>query len=155
MIDLRAVALLALVFTCWPGAMSPADAKIGDNLARSQQAARVHKKDLMGVTYWLDGRGQVVRESWNSEKNGWDVAMADRFRQIVVGKRKLKTQKITPRTSTFTFVDGTVALYHKRNEKLVLVIDFISPACKADKLAAGSYKEVQDWKERPWKGKAW
>lgn len=143
------LALTGLVLT----APQPADAKPGATLESSIKAARAHKKDIMGVIYFVKG-GKVVKESWNSEMSGWPVKTADRYRALLIGAKKLKAQKPNKRGTLFTYTDGTQVQYNEARG-VIITLDVMAPSYKPADEGAGKYQEVADWKEAPWKGRPW
>ena len=144
--------LLAVALTI--GLAAPALASPGQPLPAAMQAARAQKKLVMGVTYWVKD-GRVLREYWSSELAGWDQQTADRLRAIMAGKRKLKSRLTKGKEQVvYRYMDGTVVQYNKRRG-LVLTMDVTSPAFKPEEMDGGKLVKIDDWKETPYKGKAW
>lgn len=153
MLKLTQALAFATVLALGVAAAAPADAKPGATLQASIKLARAQKADLMGVTYYVSA-GKVVGESWSSEMSGWSEKTADRYRVLLVGKKKLKTRQVKGQSIVFTYVDGTLVQYNMSRGKVV-TLDATSPSFKQADLAAKKYQRVLDWKQEPHLKKAW
>lgn len=126
----------------------------GDKLDAAMRTARAQKREVMGVTYWVKD-GRVLREYWSSELAGWNDKAADRLRNLIAGKRKLKHKLSKGREVVkFTYTDGTLIQYNKRRG-LVLTMDVTGPAFKPAEMDTKKLQKIDDWKERPWRNNRW
>lgn len=153
MLKLTQALAFATVLGLGLAASEPAAAKPGATLQASIKLARAQKADLMGVTYYVSA-GKVIGESWSSELNGWSEKTADRYRVLLVGKKKLKTRQVKGQSIVFTYVDGTLVQYNMSRGKVV-TLDATAPSFSQTALAAKKYQRVLDWKQEPHQKKAW
>lgn len=158
---LLAAALVA-GFTLAPSA---AYATIGQQLPQAIKVNRALKKEVMGVTYYVQ-KGKVGAEYWSSELAGWDLKTADRLRAIAVGKAgKLrpvqKGEVVNP--DVFKYDDGTIVHYNIRHKR-VITMDVAGPGFYSKDVKVfdggkpvpgGKWDKIADWKENPYQGKKW
>jgi hypothetical protein len=153
MLKLTQALALAAVLALGVAAAEPAAAKPGATLQASIKLARAQKSDLMGVTYYVSA-GKVVGESWSSELSGWSEKTADKYRVLLVGKKKLKSRQAKGQSIVFTYADGTLVQYNMSRGKVV-TLDATAPSFSQTALAAKKYQRVLDWKQEPHLKKAW
>ena len=145
---------LALAASLLLAGAPPADATPGLKLDAAMKLGRSQKRDVMGVVYYVQ-KGVVVSESWNSELAGWTDKRADQLRVLAVGKRKLVKKEVFGNVDVFfRYQDGLVVKYNKRRGR-VITMDVSAKGFKPATVAKGTIETVQDWKDAPFKGKAW